>query len=425
MPRSRVSLSAAAVLAAAAVSVPAASQPAAEPPRVPPQGAPQVPGAVLEPVALKALPGWREDDGAAALDTFRRTCAGPGPNPPQVPAVTGSPADLAAACAAAAAVKPEDAKKFFEARFSAYRIVRPASGTEPERRVGFLTGYFEPELTGSLTPGPGYTAPVLARPDDLVSLAPGETAPGLDPIYRAGRRTETGLVPYPDRAAIEDGALGERTRPLLWLRDSVDMFVLQVQGSGRVRLPDGRGMRVLYDGKNGQPYTSIGKLLVAEGHLPINGLSLERWTTWLRANPDHARRLMRMNASYIFFRTEPVTDPALGPPGAAGVPLSPGRSMAVDGNLWRYGLPFWLEGKLPGQPGRGHLVVAADTGSAIVGPARGDLYVGTGAAAGRAAGDLHDRMGFVVLLPKPAPAAKDDAAKDTAVPEAAGGEPRP
>lgn len=425
MPRSRVSLSAAAVLAAAAVSVPAASQPAAEPPRVPPQGAPQVPGAVLEPVALKALPGWREDDGAAALDTFRRTCAGPGPNPPQVPAVTGSPADLAAACAAAAAVKPEDAKKFFEARFSAYRIVRPASGTEPERRVGFLTGYFEPELTGSLTPGPGYTAPVLARPDDLVSLAPGETAPGLDPIYRAGRRTETGLVPYPDRAAIEDGALGERTRPLLWLRDSVDLFVLQVQGSGRVRLPDGRGMRVLYDGKNGQPYTSIGKLLVAEGHLPINGLSLERWTTWLRANPDHARRLMRMNASYIFFRTEPVTDPALGPPGAAGVPLSPGRSMAVDGNLWRYGLPFWLEGKLPGQPGRGHLVVAADTGSAIVGPARGDLYVGTGAAAGRAAGDLHDRMGFVVLIPKPESAAKDDAAKDATVPEAAAGESRP
>ncbi|WP_414739674.1 murein transglycosylase A [Methylorubrum extorquens] len=423
MPCLRVSLPAAAVLAAAAVSIPAVSSPAAssraaEASRVPPQ----VAGAVLEPVSLAALPGWRGDDGAASLDAFRRTCAGPGPNPPQIEGVTGSPADLAAACAAAAEVKPGDAKRFFEARFSAYRIVRPASGTEPERRVGFLTGYFEPELTGSLEPGPGYTAPVLARPDDLVSLAPGETAPGLDPLYRAGRRTETGLVPYPDRAAIEDGALGERTRPLLWLRDAVDLFVLQVQGSGRVRLPDGRGMRVLYDGKNGQPYTSIGKLIVNEGHLPINGLSLERWTAWLRANPDHARRLMRMNASYIFFRTEPVTDPALGPPGAAGVPLSPGRSMAVDGNLWRYGLPFWLEGKLPGQPGRGHLVVAADTGSAIVGPARGDLYVGTGAAAGRAAGDLHDRMGFVVLIPKPAP---DGAAKGAAAPEAAAGEARP
>ncbi|WP_193316406.1 murein transglycosylase A [Methylorubrum populi] len=420
MPRPRVSLPAAAVLAAAAFSVPAAS-PAASPRAAEP---PRVPGAVLEPVALAALPGWREDDGAAALDAFRRTCAGSGPNPPQAEGVTGSPADLAAACAAAADVRPEGAKGFFEARFSAYRILRPASGTEPERRVGFLTGYFEPELTGSLEPGPGYTAPVLARPDDLVSLAPGETAPGLDPIYRAGRRTETGLVPYPDRAAIEDGALGERTRPLLWLRDSVDLFVLQVQGSGRVRLPDGRGMRVLYDGKNGQPYTSIGKLLVNEGHLPINGLSLERWTSWLRAHPDHARRLMRMNQSYIFFRTEPVTDPALGPPGAAGAPLSPGRTMAVDGNLWRYGLPFWLEGKLPGQPGRGHLVVAADTGSAIVGPARGDLYVGTGAAAGRAAGDLHDRMGFVVLIPKPAPA-PGEAPKDASAPEAKAGEARP
>ncbi|HJE23133.1 MAG TPA: murein transglycosylase A [Methylorubrum populi] len=399
MPRRRVSLPAAAVLTVAAVSVPVRSPNAAE-------GPPAVPGAVLEPVAFNALPGWREDDAGAALDAFRRTCAGSGPNPPQATNVIGTPADLAAACAASATVKPAEARPFFEARFSAYRIVRPASGAEPERRLGFLTGYFEPELTGSLEPGPGYTAPVLARPDDLVSLAPGETAPGLDPIYRAGRRTETGLVPYPDRAAIEDGALGERTRPLLWLRDAVDLFVLQVQGSGRVRLPDGRSMRVLYDGKNGQPYTSIGKLLVAEGHLPLNGLSLERWTSWLRAHPDHARRLMRMNASYIFFRTEPVTDPALGPPGAAGAPLSAGRSMAVDGNLWRYGLPFWLEGKLPGQPGRGHLVVAADTGSAIVGPARGDLYVGTGAAAGRAAGDLHDRMGFVVLLPKADPAGK-------------------
>jgi len=196
--------------------------------------------------------------------------------------------------------------------------------------------------------------------------------------------------------------IAARTRPLLWLRDAVDLFVLQVQGSGRVRLPDGSAIRVLYDGKNGRPYTSIGKLLVGEGHLALNDLSLARWTAWLRTHPDHARRLMRMNASYIFFRTEPVTDAALGPPGAAGAPLSPGRSLAVDSGLWRYGLPFWLEGKLPGEPGSGHLVIAADTGSAILGPARGDLYVGTGAAAGVAAGDLHTKPGFVVLLPKPA-----------------------
>ncbi|WP_375457062.1 murein transglycosylase A [uncultured Methylobacterium sp.] len=358
--------------------------------------------AVLEPVDLAALPGWAGDDAGAALDAFRRTCAAPRPPPPQAEGVAGSAADLAAACTAAAPLAPAAAKGFFATRFSAWRIVRPAAGAEPERRTGFLTGYFEPELDGSPEPGPGFTAAVLARPDDLVTLAPGETRPGLDPSLRAGRAGAAGLEPYPDRAGIEDGVIAAHTRPLLWLRDAVDLFVLQVQGSGRVRLPDGGALRVLYDGKNGRPYTSIGRLLVAEGHLPLNDLGLARWTAWLRAHPDPARRLMRMNASYVFFRTEPVTDPRLGPPGAAGAPLSPGRSLAVDGGLWRYGLPFWLDGPLPGPSGRGRLVIAADTGSAILGPARGDLYVGTGAAAGIAAGDLHTRPGFVVLLPKPA-----------------------
>ena len=380
----------AAVALVSGIAVPASAEPL------------RVGNAVLEPVELAALPGWQADETRAAFEAFRRTCAAPGPNPPQAAGVAGSPADLAAACTAAAALAPDQAKGFFRERFSAYRVVRPAKGTEPERRAGFLTGYFEPQLDGSPTPGPGYTAAVLARPDDLVTLGPGETRPGLDPALRAGRQGEAGFEPYPDRAAIEDGAIAAHTRPLLWLRDAVDLFVLQVQGSGRVRLPDGSAIRVLYDGKNGRPYTSIGKLLVSEGHLALNDLSLARWTAWLRAHPDHARRLMRMNASYVFFRTEPVTDAALGPPGAAGAPLSPGRSMAIDGGLWRYGLPFWLEGKLPGQPGSGHLVIAADTGSAILGPARGDLYVGTGAAAGVAAGDLHTKPGFVVLLPKPA-----------------------
>ncbi len=358
--------------------------------------------AVLEPVDLAALPGWQADETKAAFDAFRRTCAAPGPNPAQAAGVAGSATDLAAACAAAAAVVPARAKTFFQELFSAYRVVCPADGAEPERKTGFLTGYFEPQLEGSLTPSPAFKAAVLARPDDLVTLGPGETRPGLDPVFRAGRSGDAGFEPYPDRAAIEDGAIAGRTRPLLWLRDAVDLFVLQVQGSGRVRLSDGSAIRVLYDGKNGRPYTSIGKLLVAEGHLALNDLSLARWTAWLRAHPDQARRLMRMNASYIFFRTEPVTDAGLGPPGAAGAPLSPGRSMAVDSGLWRYGLPFWLEGKLPGQPGSGHLVIAADTGSAILGPSRGDLYVGTGAAAGVAAGDLHTKPGFVVLLPKAA-----------------------
>ena len=363
----------------------------------------RVGGAVLEPVAVSALPGFPGADPAAALDAFRRVCAAPAPAEPAPPTVAGSAPDLAAACAAAAGTPPERAGAFFAERFDAYRVVRPAEGQDPERRTGFLTGYFEPELEGSLTPTPGYAAPVLARPDDLVSLAPGEVRPGLDPSLRAARAVGDRLEPYPDRAAIEDGALGPRARPLLWLRDRVDLLVLQVQGSGRVRLPDGSGVRVLYDGRNGRPYTAVAKLIVQEGHLPLDGLTLARWTAWMRQNPETARRLIRANASYIFFRLAPVADPALGPQGAAGAPLSPGRSLAVDANLWRYGLPFWLEGRLPGgtPPEAGRLVVAADTGSAIVGPARGDLYLGTGAEAGIAAGNLRDAVGFVVLLPKP------------------------
>ncbi|WP_236960956.1 murein transglycosylase A [Methylobacterium durans] len=366
-----------------------------------PAGPTRVGDAVLEPVAADALPGFPGADPAAALDAFRRTCAG---NPAlQLAAVAGRAGDLAAACDAAQSVAPEAAGAFFAGRFEAYRVVRPADGTNPERRAGFLTGYFEPELVGSLTPDPNHTAPVLARPDDLVSFEPGETRPGLDPALRAARAVGDGFEPYPDRAAIEDGALAERGRPLLYLRDAVDLFVLQVQGSGRVRLPDGRSVRVLYDGRNGRPYTSVAKLIVAEGRLPLEGLTLARWTAWLRDNPADGRRLMRKNASYIFFRLAAVEDAALGPPGAAGAPLSPGRSLAVDANLWRYGLPFWLEGRLPGGAAEaGRLVVAADTGSAIVGPARGDLYLGTGAEAGVAAGNLRDAVGFVVLLPKPA-----------------------
>lgn len=363
--------------------------------------------AVLEPIALQDLPGFAGDDHGAALDAFRLSCVATPPPPGQPAGATGDPADLAAACAAADRTERSQARAFFETRFSAYRITRPAREKPEERRLGYLTAYFEPELTGSLTPGPSYTAAVLARPDDLVTFEPNEARPGLDPALKAARRTQTGFEPYPDRAAIEDGELGARARPILWLRDSIDLFVLQLQGSGRVRLPDGNNVHVLYDGKNGRAFSSPVKRIVTEGHLPLAGLSLARWTGWMRANPAEARRLLRANPSYVFFRLAPAADPALGPPGAAGAPLSPGRSLAVDSALWRYGLPFWLEGRLTmDSKAAGKLVVAQDTGSAIVGPARGDYYVGTGEAAGAAAGHVRNAIGFVVLLPKPAKTAQ-------------------
>ena len=361
--------------------------------------------AVLEPVAIAALAGFPEDDLGAALAAFRASCAQP-PRPVPAEAAPGAPGqDLAAACAAV----PDDpaaAGRFFSTRFDAYRVTRPAREAPPERRAGFLTGYFEPELQGALAPSPDFPVPALARPGDLVSFEPGQTPPGLDPSLRAARRTEGGLVPYPDRAAIEDGALGSQAKPVLWLRDAVDLLVLQVQGSGRVRLPDGRVVRLAYDGRNGQPYTSVARLIVAGGHLPLEGLTLARWTGWLRANPRIARELIRRNASYVFFRLEEPQAGAPGPLGGGGVPLTPGRSLAVDATLWRYGLPFWLEGRLPTPDGGAvplaRLVIAQDTGSAIVGPARGDLYLGTGAEAGVVAGLLRDAARFTVLLPRSA-----------------------
>lgn len=392
------------MMTAAAALVLAVAQPAAA-------EALRVGEAVLEPVALNALPGFLADDHAAAFDAFRLTCAAPLPRLGQAAGATGAIADLAAACDHARGVAREEARVFFETAFSAYRVTRPARVIESERRNGFLTGYFEPELNGSLTQAPEFPVAVLARPDDLVSFEPGQSPTGLDPGLRSARRTTTGYEPYPDRAAIEDGALGSRARPLLWLRDGVDLLVLQVQGSGRIRLSDGRSVHLRYDGKNGRPYSSVAKKIVTEGILPLEGLTLARWAGWLRAHPAEGRRLIRSNAAYVFFRIDEDANAALGPPGGAGVALTPMRSLAVDSRLWRYGLPFWLDGRLSQSGGaEGRLVVAQDTGSAIVGPARGDLYVGSGEAAGVAAGNVRHGISFVVLLPKPVrPPASADA----------------
>jgi membrane-bound lytic murein transglycosylase A len=277
--------------------------------------------------------------------------------------------------------------------------VVPAAGR------GFLTGYFEPEYDGSLTPADGFTTPLLARPDDLVTLPRGEVLPGLGPAFQAARRTAAGFEPYPDRATIEDGGLGARARPIVFLRDRVEAFVVHVQGSARIRLGDGRVLRVAYDGRNGHPYTSIGRILVERAGIAPEEMSLEALMSWLRSNPEEGDRIMRRNRSYIFFRVADELDPADGPIGGAGVPLAPGRSLAVDRTLWSYGLPFWLEGELPRAGGASEplrrLMIAQDTGTAIVGPARGDFFFGTGPGAGTRAGLLRHPVRFVVLLPKP------------------------
>lgn len=354
----------------------------------------------LEPVAFTELSGWPGDDHAAAFAVFRRTCAALAAGQPSLRPAAAIAPDLVGACRAAGAPDAAaDPRRFFERFFQPFRVLPPGEG--------FLTGYFEPEVEGSLARTDAFPTPLLARPDDLVTIAGGETLPGVEPGLAAARRTAAGFEPYPDRAAIEDGALGERARPLVHLRDPVDAFIIHVQGSARIRLPDGRAVRVAYAGRNGQPYTSIGKLIVESGAVPLAEMNLERLTGWLRAHPDEGRTVMRRNRSFIFFRIADELDPADGPIGGAGVPLTPGRSLAVDRSLWSYGLPFWLDGVLPRPEGGSdplrRLMIAQDTGSAILGPARGDFFTGSGSAAGTQAGLMRHPARFTVLWPRPTP----------------------
>ncbi len=357
-------------------------------------------GSTLQRVSFDSLKGWTGDDHAAALATFRRSCeailGGQGELRPGLPPT----AALLRVCREAVAAAPVDgdaARRWIEDRFAAWRV-RPAEGGP------FLTGYYEPEVEGSLERTPAFPVPVLARPPDLLSFPDGAPPP-LPAELTAARATPTGPVPYPDRAAIEDGALAGRGLELVHLRDGVEVFMTQVQGSARVRLTDGRVLRLVYAGRNGHPYTSIGRVIVTEGHATAEQMHLEGLKAWLRARPAEARRIMRLNRSYIFFSLRSDLDPDDGPIGAASVPLTPLRSIAVDRTAWPYGTPVWIDVDLPspdGAPPRpfSRLLVAQDTGSAIVGPARGDLFFGSGRDAGLRAGMVRNRPDFLVLLPR-------------------------
>jgi membrane-bound lytic murein transglycosylase A len=366
-----------------------------------PQGA-EVGGAALVPVSFTDLDGWAADDHAAAFAAFRASC--PAVLKPASELRRAREADpaLARLCAETLKAGPlagPEARAFFESRFRPFWI-HPPAGT------GFLTGYYEPEFAGSRQRTEAFTVPLLDRPADLVTAPAGGSLPGVDPSLQAARRLPSGaLEPYPDRAAIEDGALGPLARPVAFVREPGEAFIIHVQGSARIRLPDGSVMRLAYAGRNGQPYTSIGRILAERGDLPVETMTLERLMGWLEDHPAEARALMRRNRSYIFFREAPELPAGAGPIGGAGIPLIAGRSLAVDRALWSYGLPFWLEGALPvtldtAEPLR-RLMVAHDTGSAIVGPARGDFFVGSGAEAGTRAGLLRHPTRFVVLLPRP------------------------
>ncbi|EFH10985.1 murein transglycosylase A [Pseudoroseomonas cervicalis] len=325
------------------------------------------------------LPGWGEDRLSEALPVFIAGCRRPAAALPE------------ALCGEAEAIPAGDdaaARAFFDGRFT------PRLAGE-----GLMTGYFEPELRGRLErPAHGQGAPLRGRPEDLVEADLGRFAESLRGRRVAGRVRDGRLEPYPDRAAIE---AGESPAPiLLWAEDAADKFFLQIQGSGRVVLPDGTVRRMGYAAANGRAYVPIGRLLAERGEIPRGQVSMQSILAWLHAaGPERARALMDENPSYVFFREVPAR-PEQGPTGSLGVPLTPLRSLAVDREHILLGRPVWIEVAHPvdGQRLR-RLVIAQDTGGAIKGEARADLFWGWGDAAREAAGLMQGRATLTVLEP--------------------------
>lgn len=347
---------------------------------------------LLARIGFDAIDGWAEDDHGAALVCFQRSARRMAARPYTTKALGVDGAALARLGALALGVDPAAARTFFETNFTPHRI----------GAAGFVTGYYEPQVAASPVPTARFGYPLYRRPPDLVDIDDANRPPGWDPDVRFGRHTAAGIAEYFDRAAIEAGALSCRGLELAWIESPVDGFFIHIQGSARLIMPDGTVRRIAYAGKSGHHFTPIGRLLVEAGRLRRDEVSMQAIRDWLNADPERGRELMAKNRSFIFFADIAQPDPALGPVAAASVALSPGLSLAVDHRLHTFGSPVWVATSepLPEQerPFR-RLMVAQDTGSAITGPARGDLFIGSGEAAGRVAGAIRHAADFIVLVP--------------------------
>ncbi len=340
----------------------------------------------LGPTSFAELPGWSEDDHAAAFRALLKSC-----RKMQTP-----DAVCAAALVLGDGLGREAARDFFEANYTPRAI-------EGSDASGFVTGYYEPEVRGARENGGAFQVPVYGRPPDLITLIPETERARFNDRITGVRETPDGQVPYFTREEIAAGALAGRGLELLYLDDPVELFYMQVQGSGVVRLPDGRSVRLTYAGKNGYPYTSIGKLLIERGEIAPDAMSMAVVKAWLHADPKRGRALMAENKSYVFFRELDPAEGSGGPLGADGVPLTPGRSLAVDAAYHKLGAPVFVT--VPGladEAGKSfrRLMIAQDVGSAIRGPERGDIFWGTGEAAGAIAGSTRHLARFFILLPK-------------------------
>jgi len=363
-----------------------------------------------QPVAFANLPGWQAAHPAEALAAFVTSCQRIQYFPPDqalggsgLAGQLGGKAGLwQAPCAAARSVPPDDdaaARTYFQSYFQPYLISQSGSSTAK------ITGYYEPEVKGSTVQGGAYQTPLLSLPPDLVTIDLGAFDKQKAGKTAVGRLSGRRVLPYYDRFQIENGALDTNALAIAWLADPVDAFFLQIEGSGRIDLPDGHVMRVTYAGKNGRPYVPIGRVMVQQHLLAANDVTEQSIRAWLEAHPERAKSIMDANPSYVFFKVTPELAAADGPPGALGVSLTPGHSIAVDRRYLPLGAPVWLSTTDPvTHAALDRMVVAQDLGSAITGPLRADLFFGTGAQASKGAGAMNAAGELYVLLPRPSAA---------------------
>jgi membrane-bound lytic murein transglycosylase A len=365
---------------------------------------PAPPGALtLAPVQFAALPGWTNADAGPALAAFRRSCDAllrePISHGMGGVGYAGKANDWRQVCGEAGSVPPSGAHAWFERRFAPFEVQAGAA------REALFTGYYEPEIAASRTRQGSYTTPVYGLPRDLVTADLGLFRPELSGMRITGRIVGGKLVPLPVRAQIDSEGL-DNAPVLLYARDSVAIFFLHIQGSGRASFEDGTVLRLAYAGQNGRPYTPVGRVLIQSGEIDREHMSMQAIRGWLEAHPGEAQRVMESDQSYVFFRELPLGDPELGSPGSEGVPLTPRTSIAVDPAMHPLGVPMFLTTQAPApnpaQPPQSftRLCITQDTGGAIKGGLRADIFWGYGAEAESIAGRMKSAGHIYVLLPK-------------------------
>jgi len=342
----------------------------------------------LEPVDFSTLTGWKDGEHAAAWNALLASCQ----------ALRWREA-WRGVCARATGLRApgdEEARRFLEDHFVPWRLANPDGALE-----GVITGYYEPLLRGSRTRAAPYVHPLYGPPDDLLTIDLATVSPELRGLRLRGRVEGKRVVPYYSRAEIARGAAPIAGKEIFWVDDPIEAFFLHIQGSGRVQLEGGETLRLGYADQNGHPFQSIGRYLVERGELKLGEASMQSIKSWAAANPQRLEELLNQNPSFVFFRELPLADPASGPVGALGVPLTAGRSIAIDPRYVPLGAPVFLATTFPASAiPLTRLVVAQDTGGAIRNPVRADFFWGSGAEAGAQAGRMRQQGRMWVLLPK-------------------------